>query len=140
MFQQSDAPAFDSTNHTQAGHKHLLQHLWDLYVAHMKETIEARKQKGERVLSIERAVHVAPAMNFVEWAAAYLLENRYAENFYVDENIGLRLTNDDHVVLCPGIATIQGSMQDANAIEVTTGEDKKSPKGIVDTHSALQII
>lgn len=140
MFQQSPTPEFDSTSHTQAGLKHLLQHLWDCYVEFLKEQIEEKKGKGEKVVTIEKAILLAPAKSFFAWASDYLLENRYAENFYVDDNIGLRLTNNDHIVLCPGIAAIQGSMQDANAVEVTKGGDGRSPKGVVDTHSALKII
>ena len=125
---------FDSTSHTQGMEKHLLQHLWDLFVEDLKVKIEELKGKtapGITVLPIEQAVRKVPATAFVKFAADYLLENRYARQFYIDENIGISLTNGDTVALCPGVASVQGSMQDAKDMPITQSQSGREPRGVL---------
>lgn len=68
---------------------------------------------------------------FVAWALDYLNTNRPVENFPVDHNHGVRLTNNVRVLVCPG-EDLRGTTTDAGAVGITTGESQKGQEGVSD--------
>ena len=130
----NDGGLFDELAHTQGGMAHLLQHLWDAYVSYLREQLEERQKQGQAVVSLAEAKKKAPATHFAKWASDYLKENRVVENFFIDANHGVRLSNSVCVAICPGTA-IQGTMQDAGAIGITEGRSQRDMNGVIDTPS-----
>lgn len=128
-FQVTDSH-FDETLHTQGGHQHLMQHLWDAFLATLKEKIEARKAAGKESVTVAEAAKRTPATAFVQFAAEYLATNRVHETFYIDENMGLRLTNLKSVAVSPG-SSVRGTMQDANEVNVTHGRSQADNEGVI---------
>ena len=116
--------------HTQGGMQHLIQHLWDEYLVSLESAIEERKKAGRAMVTIEKAKKLAPAADFIVFASKYLAEHRPVETFYVDANMGIRLSNQTCVALSPG-ADIRGTMQDANAIGVTEGRSQANLNGVI---------
>lgn len=125
VFGVNNAPLFDSIMHTQGGAPHLLQHLLDEYVKHLNEKTEERTKAGKASLPIAEALAKTPMMSFLRWAKEYLATNRPVQNFFVDENLGIRLSNNANVVLSPGV-NLQGTMQDAGAVAVTHGQGQQN--------------
>lgn len=128
VFQMGTPELFDATVHTQGGLPHLMQYLWDRYVEHLTEELEKRT-----VLSatIETAKRKAPATHFAQWATEFLKENRATESFFLDANMGLRLTNNAMVAISPGVE-IKGTMQDSTAIQVTEGKSQADKTRVAD--------
>lgn len=125
----NNSPLFDDLTHTQGGMPHLMQFLWDEYTAFLKSEIEIRRQAGKATVDIAEALQKVPATVFAKWAADYLRDNRMVQNFFVDENHGIMLSNNRTVVLSPGI-DIRGTMQDAGAVGVTHGRSNPGNDGI----------
>jgi hypothetical protein len=121
-------PIFDAGT-AQTGPPHLLQYLWDRYTAHIGAALERRRKEGKPAAVLAFALRDAPATHFIKWAGDYLAENRAAETFFLDANLGLRLTNNDLVAVSPGV-DVRGSMQDAGAVHVTTGRDRPDDTSI----------
>lgn len=126
----NNAPFFDSFSHTQGGAKHLLQHLLDEYVKVLNAQIEERKAAGKPTCTIDEAVAKMPMMKFLQFGKDYLTENRPVQNFFVDENVGLRLSNNANIVVSPGI-NVQGTMQNSGAISVTHGVSQREQEGVL---------
>jgi hypothetical protein len=138
VFQVAGSDMFDSTGHTQGGLPHLMQHLWDAYVEHLKTAIETRKSEGKTVVDLETAKKKAPATDFAVFATNYLKEHRVSESFFIDANHGIRLGNNVMVAVCPGVE-IKGTMQDAGAVEVTHGRSQPHQQGIVGQSGDIRI-
>ena len=134
IVQVNEGGLFDEISHTQGGMAHLMQHLWDAYVGFLRERLEERKKAGKATVSLEEAKKKAPAIHFAKWASDYLKENRVVENFFIDENHGVRLANNTCVAICPG-TTIQGTMQDSGAVQVTEGRSQRDMNGVMQTPS-----
>jgi hypothetical protein len=137
-FGVNDKNLFDEVAHTQGGMPHILQYLWDAYVRYLQAEISKRRESNKPTVTVEQAVTRAPAIKFVEWAANYLQEHRVVENFYVDANHGIRLSNNDTLVISPG-TNIQGTMQDSGAINVTEGKSQQNMEGIFNPIKAVEI-
>jgi hypothetical protein len=129
---------FDEIAHTQAGMPHLVQLLWDRYLEHLAKEIETRKEKGLGAVPLPEAIRRAPATHFVEFAANYLKRNRVVENFFVDENHGLRLSDNTTCVVCPG-TNVQGTMQDAGEVGVTRGESQPGNEGVIQIQGTQRV-
>jgi hypothetical protein len=113
IFKQGSAD--DST------HPHLLQYLWDLYVKHLEEMLEEKQRQHVKVVDIETAQKKAPARDFVQWASNYLDNNRAISGFFVDGNHGIKFSDSSRVVVCPTSGDkLHGTMQDSNAVSITT--------------------
>lgn len=138
VFQVAGSDMFDTTGHTQGGLPHLMQHLWDAYVAHLKEEIDKRAANGKNPVDLETAKKKAPASDFAVFATSYLKEHRVAEGFFIDANHGIRLGNNAMVAVCPGVE-IRGTMQDAGAVEVTHGRSQPHQQGIVGNTGDIRI-
>lgn len=138
VFQMTGSDMFDSIQHTQGGLNHLIQYLWDKYVEHLKEAVEKMQATARPVVNLEMAKKKAPATHFAKWCADYLKENRVTESFFVDGNLGMRLTNSDTMVICPGIE-IRGTMQDSGAVAVTEGKSQNNKNGVVGSDGTLRI-
>lgn len=138
VFQVGGSDLFDSTMHTQGGLPHLMQYLWDAYVVHLQKQLEKLTESGKTAVTIDEAKKRAPATHFAVWATEHLKEVRVTESFFVDANHGLRLGNNAMVAVCPG-AEIRGTMQEANAVQVTKGESQPHQHGIVGNDGALRI-
>lgn len=131
VFGVNDSPLFDAQMHTQGGQPHLLQLLLDKYREHLTEMLEARKKAGQPTpVDVDQATRATPVMTFLKWASDYLKENRPVRQFFVDENMGLQLSNNLSCVVSPGI-NIQGTMQDAQAVNVTHGISQQGNDGII---------
>lgn len=125
---------FDSMARTQGGLPHLIQFLWDAYVKERLEVaIEEKRATGKPTVDLETAKKKAPAVDFAAWATQYLTENRIMESFYIDGNVGLRLTTMQCVAVCPGIneEVAPGSMQESNAIGITQGRSRPDNNGVI---------
>lgn len=135
----NNSPMFDEIAHTQGGCPHLMQYLWDKYVQYLQKKIEERRASKRPVVEIGEAIKKAPALGFVDWASKYLKENRVVQNFFVDENHGLVLSNNDNVVVCPGMP-VMGTMQNSGAIGVTEGRSREGNEGVIfDPNASLRI-
>ncbi len=131
VFGVNDTPLFDAELHTQGGQPHLLQLLLNKYREHLAGKIEERKKaKLPTPVDADTATRATSALTFLKWASDYLKENRPAGNFFVDENLGLKLSNNLTCVISPGI-NIQGTMQDSGAISVTHGQSQQGNEGVV---------
>ena len=130
-------PMFDGMNPTQE--THLIQHLWDGYVAHLGEEIDRLAKEGKQVLTLEVAKQKAPAVDFVKWAAKYLSQYRAVENVYIEGNLGFRLSNGSYLMLSPGIeGNVRGTMQDSPSIQITEGQEQRGP-GTAESGSTMRI-
>ncbi len=134
VFQVSDGGLFDEISHTQGGMNHLMQYLWDAYVRHLETELEARVAADKPAATLQQAKKNAPASHFAKWAADHLRENRVVENFFIDANHGVRLSNNACLAICPG-TVIQGTMQDSGAVSVTQGRSQRDMDGVVGTTS-----
>ena len=74
------------------------------------------------------------ASEFVEKAKAFLEQNRPVENFPADQNHGVRLSNNDRVLICPPVPA-PGTTVDAGAVEITHGASQKGQEGVDSTDS-----
>jgi hypothetical protein len=123
---------FDEIAHTQGGMPHLMQYLWDEYCKYLEDMIEERRKEGKKILPLKDAKMKAPATHFAQWATDHLKEFRVVENFYIDANHGIRLSNNVCIAICPG-TVIQGTMQDSGAIQVTEGKSQRDMEGVLNT-------
>lgn len=131
VFGVNDTPLFDSELHTQAGQPHLLQLLLNKYREHLDEKLKAMQAAGKKTpVDVDQATRATPIMVFLKWASDWLRENRPVRQFFVDENMGIQLSNNLSCVISPGI-NIQGTMQDAGAVSVTHGQSQQGNEGIV---------
>jgi len=128
---------FDEIQHTQGGHPHIMQYLWTKYCKYLQDQVQARQAKGLPCLSLSEALRKAPALGFVTWAAEFLKDCRPVQAFFVDENQGLILENNDCVCISPGVP-VQGTMQDSGAVQVTEGRSREGSEGVIQT-PALRI-
>ncbi len=138
VFQVGSGDLFDSTLHTQGGLNHLMQHLWDAYCLHLQEEIGKRNAEGKLTVTLDHAKRKAPATDFAKWASDYLKEMRVTESFFIDGNLGVRLTNNVCVAVCPGVE-IRGTMQDSHAIPVMEGRSQPGNNGVVNDGDSLRI-
>lgn len=121
------------TARTQGGLPHLIQYLWDEYAKHLARQIEERATAGRATVDLETAKKKAPAISFCAWATDYLKENRATENYYVEGNLGIRLTNMDCVCLCPCVEVVEpGTMQESHAVGITQGRSRPDNNGVID--------
>lgn len=126
---------FDAVMGTNGGLMHLTQFLWDKYCEYLQTEIDARVEKKLPTVPLDAAKKRASAVHFVQWAADYLAEHRPAETFFLDHNLGLRLTTGETLALSPGI-DVRGTMQDAGDVAIMEG---KSQQDGVTTHSSVRI-
>lgn len=133
MTQLSD---FDAIRHTQGDHPHIMQYLWDAYLAYLEAEGQERAAKGQTVLPIAQAKTKAPATHFVLWAANHLRDIRAIESFFVDGNVGVRLNNNKTIAISPGVE-IRGTMQDSGAVAVTEGRSEIGNNGVTDTDAMI---
>jgi hypothetical protein len=131
-FAVGSSDLFDATAHTQGGLPHLVQFLWDEYAKHLDRLLTERKEAGKPVTDLQTAKTKAPAVHFAKWASDYLKENRIVESFFIDGNLGIRLTNMKMVAVCPGLDEIRGTMQDSHAVGITHGRSQADNNGVID--------
>jgi len=122
IVQVGSSDLFNSQAYTQAGVPHLMQYLWDKYCEHLQEEINRRIESRRATVDLATAKSRAPATNFATWASNYLENNRVVDSFFIDENLGIRLTNGVRLAVCPGIE-VRGTMQPVTEIRVTEGAD-----------------
>jgi hypothetical protein len=115
-----DADLFDPVTSTTSNLPHLMELLLAEYRTYLTSEIEKKQAAGQRTISIAEALTVAPFNNFFNFCVRYLTINRPVENFFVDMNHGLKLSNNVSVVVCPGVNP-QGQMEDSGAVNITTG-------------------
>lgn len=134
----NETEMFDDIQHTQQGMPHLLQFLWDEYVNFLKRETAKREKKKQKSVPLPIALKNTPATAFLAWAAKYLKKHRVGQQFYVDENLGIQLTNLRSCVICPGV-TIRGTMQDSGAVEVTQGRSQPGNEGVAKSGMSFHI-
>ncbi len=122
-------PLFDATKYTTAGQPHLVEHLWSQFRAWLLQNIEARKKAKKPTIEIDEAVARATAAQFMAFCVKYLAKHRPVENFFVDTNHGLVLSNNARVVVSPGV-DLRGTMQGARAVGVTAGQSQPGLNGV----------
>jgi|SRR5215471_11583904 len=121
------------------GLPHLLELLLAEYRTYLATEIQRRRGQGQRTLDVEQALAAAPCKNFYDFCVAYLAENRPVENFYVDRNHGLLLSNNARVTVCPQ-TNVQGTMQESGAVGVTQGLSQPHLGGVVRSSGDVPII
>ncbi len=99
----------------------LLDHLWGLYEAALKETYDKVAARGDEIRSWDQVRQAVRAPTFLRFAREYLDRNRPAETFALDRNLGVKLTDGAVVSLCPR-AVVEGDMQPANAVAIGSGD------------------
>lgn len=124
-------PLFDGHAYTTGGGlPHLMELLRSEYRRYLQGEIDRRQRLGQRTISLQEAMTKAPFDNFYNFCVQYLTHNRPVENFFVDMNHGLKLSNNARVVVCPGTA-VQGTMQDSGAVGVTQGLSQPGMGGVL---------
>lgn len=125
-----------SPAHVQGGAPHLLEYLRDKYVEVLNERISLLHQQGKKTSfsSGDAVVRSGVFRDFYAFACEFLAEHRVVENFFVDANHGLVLSNNDRVVICPSV-DIAGTMQDSGAIAVTQGRSQQGNEGVITSDS-----
>jgi hypothetical protein len=127
VFEATSSRSSDQVVHAQAGMPNLMQYLWAAYGKH----VEARlAELNHNAYSAEEVLAGVRAAHFVNWASRFLDENRPVQTFAADANVGLRLSNNDAVVVSPGTEA-QGSMPDARAVGVTHGQSQPGLHGTI---------
>lgn len=125
---------FDNHAYTTGGGlPHLLELLHGEYRRFLEYEIARRRQLGQQTISLEEAMTTAPFSSFYNFCVKYLTQHRPVENFFVDMNHGLKLSNNARVVVCPG-TTVQGTMQDSGAVGVTQGLSQPGMGGVLPGH------
>lgn len=119
---------FGSGTEDQAGPPDLLRHLWKVYAKDIKKRLRLRAKEGKSTVTLEQALKLAPAADFVKFARSYLNKHRVVENFPDDANHGVKLSNDSTCVICPRI-NVRGTMQGTAAHAITPGLDRAGRKG-----------
>lgn len=116
---------------TEGKQPHMIQFLWQEYLKELEAGIEKRQQAGQLVLTLAEAARKAPATAFCAFCARYLQEHRVVENFFVDMNHGVRLSNNKSFVVCPS-TDIQGTMQSEDrGVNITQGRSQAGNESIV---------
>lgn len=129
VVQVNDSPLFDAAKYSTAGQPHLIEHLWSQFRVWMQRQIDARKAAKKPTIDIDEAMTRATAEQFMAFATKYLAANRPVENFFVDTNHGLVLSNNARVVVSPGV-DVRGTMQGARAVSVTDGQSQPGLNGV----------
>lgn len=132
VFGVNDSPLFDSAQHTQGGNPHILQYLFQEFAKHVAAQIEERKKNKKPTVELSAAMAKMPMTRFLTWAKQHLTEVRPVNTFFLDENIGVRLSNNRNIAISPGIE-IRGTMQNAGAVAVTRGASQEGNEGVVQT-------
>lgn len=107
-----DLTMFDAKSHTQGNMPHLLQYLWDNYLAYLAKTNGDKKIDETKIKAID----------FMMWAITQLQTTRAIESFFIDGNVGIKLTNNTTLAISPGV-DIRGSMQESGYVPVTDNDD-----------------
>lgn len=139
IVQVNHTPLFDPANYTTAGQPHLVEHLWGKYRQHLQELIDERKKTKPDTVSVEEALKRATAMHFMAFCTKYLMDARPVENFFVDMNHGVVLSDTSRVVISPGF-DLRGTMQGAGAVGVTAGATQPGLQGVVLNPGSIGII
>lgn len=71
---------------------------------------------------------------FLADAKKFLQENRPVENFPADQNHGVRLSNNDRVLVCPPVPS-PGTTAPSGAVEITHGASQRGQEGVTATDS-----
>lgn len=129
IVQVNNEPLFDPARYTTAGQPHLMQHLWSQYRAHLQAKIDERKKTHPDTVTVDEALKRATAAHFFQFCEEYLKANRPVENFFVDMNHGLVLSNNARVVVSPGY-DLRGTMQRSGAVGVTEGVSQPGLNGV----------
>lgn len=133
------APLFDPAKYTTAGQPHLLEHLWAKYRAFLQTKLDELTRAGKKAADLDTAVRRAPAEHFLAFAVEYLAKNRPVENFFVDMNHGVVLSDTSRVVVSPGY-DLRGTMQQSGAVGVTVGASQPGLDGVVQAGGAIGVI
>lgn len=99
---------------------HLIQHLKNKFVEHCQT-----HQLGH--------VNRMSAEEFWDFAADYLAKHRTVENWPADRNIGIRLSDNNRVLVHPATKAGSGEMQDSGSIAVTEGLTQPGQEGVDST-------
>lgn len=71
---------------------------------------------------------------FLADAKKFLEQNRPVENFPADSNHGVRLSNNDRVLVCPPVPA-PGTTAPSGAVEITHGASQSGQEGVSSTDS-----
>jgi hypothetical protein len=128
---------FDPIHHTHGAMPHLLQLLHQEYMQHLLDRTQPG-YSGEEYKPVAEGSSRASLPDFMDFATGYLATNRVVENFFLDMNHGIRLSNQKSCSICPG-TDVAGTMQDSGAVAVTQGLSQKGMEGVVPVTNALRI-
>jgi hypothetical protein len=131
-------PMFNSVAHTQAGMPHITAHLLAEYREWVNQANLTRQGQGQTPVDPEEQIRAAqPLLDFFE---NYLKVNRPVQNFPVDMNVGMMLSNNKRICISPGIEGIQGSMQeDSGAIGITDGQSQPGQEGVIEVNDQRRV-
>ncbi len=135
----NNEPVFDPAKYTTAGQPHLIEHLWRQFRAWLCAQIDRRTAAGKPSIGIDEAMTRATAAQFMAFATKYLARHRPVENFFVDTNHGVVLSNGSRLVISPGV-DLRGTMQGATAVGVTAGESQPGLNGVTGSGGPVGII
>lgn len=109
---------------------HLIQHLKNKFVEHCN---------AQNTSTHPAAKSVAPAYHsaeeFWDFCADYLANNRTVENWPADRNIGIRLSDNNRVLVHPATKAGSGEMQDSGSIAITEGLTQPGQEGVSGTQA-----
>lgn len=131
-------PLADPITQSQGGVPHLLEYLWARYREFLKDELDGRAEAGKPAGTLEEALRRAPATSFVRWASDFLRDNRVVEAFFIDDNHGLRLTDNALVAVCPGV-DLRGTMQESRTVAITSGRSQPGLEGVKDQGGQIPI-
>ncbi len=110
--------------------------LHEEYRAFVALEIEKRQAIGQKVaMTLEEAMTKAPFTSFFNFSRRYLAQHRPVQQFVADGNVGVMLSNNKRVLLCPamqgGFAGHGGSMQHSGDINITPGQRQPGMEGVI---------
>lgn len=118
----------------KSGYPDVVTFLEDRYREHLAEVIANRQAAGQPAANLDVALKRTSLAAFVRFARQYLNEHRVVENFFVDQNHGVRLDNGLAFVVSP-MVDLGGTMQDSGAVGITQGRSQLGNEGVTPTDS-----
>ena len=76
---------------------------------------------------------------FLAFCDDYLTTNRVVQNFAVNSNHGVVLSNNVRCTVCPEI-NLSGTMEDSNAVGISSGESQPGQEGVVPVGDEQKVI
>jgi len=111
-----------SPGYDVAGQPHLLQYLWAKFAEHLEEEIARRVEARISTVDLPTALKQVPATHFYGWATTYLTNTSVVDSFFIEGNLGIRLSTNETVAFSP--QAFLEDRQQVKTVGITTGRQQ----------------